>query len=82
MEPNTFLMAADTANQNEWLWGLWTLPVFLLAIFLAIFWVAAVVSIIRSSYHWSMKVLAALGTFTAPFIGPLIWFLFGKRHDD
>lgn len=52
MEPNTFLMAADTANQNEWLWGLWTLPVFLLAFF----WVAAVVSIIRSSYHWSMKV--------------------------
>lgn len=57
MEPNTFLMAADTANQNEWLWGLWTLPVFLLAIF----WAAAVVSILRSSYHWSMKVLAALG---------------------
>lgn len=77
MTPTTFIAAAGSSDQNEWLWGFGSIP----ALLLFIFWVVALVSIIRSHYHWSMKVLAIVGTFGFPFLGPLLWFLSGRKHD-
>ena len=54
--------------------------VVLLGLFL--FFVGALVSVLRSGLTGGMKVVWVLFAFWAPFLGPLVWFLLGKRDAE
>ncbi|WIX75687.1 PLD nuclease N-terminal domain-containing protein [Amycolatopsis carbonis] len=44
-----------------------------------IFFVAALVSILRSPLTGGMRLVWIVFAFCAPFLGPLLWFLAGRR---
>ena len=72
-----YLAAAESANSNDAWWFLAFLPI----VALVAFWIAALVSIISSGYTIAMKALFVIATFTLPFLGPLIWFLFVRGKE-
>ena len=73
-----YLAAAESTNPNDTWWFLGFLPIILLVAF----WIAALISIISSGYTLAAKVLFIVATFTLPFLGPLIWFLFVRGKED
>ena len=73
-----YLAAGESTNPNDTWWFLGFLPIFLLVAF----WIAALISIISSGYTLAAKVLFIVATFTLPFLGPLIWFLFVRGKED
>jgi len=49
---------------------------------LLLFFLGALVSVLRSDLTGGMKVVWVLFAFWAPFLGPLVWFLLGKRDAE
>ena len=52
-----------------------------IVIALLVFWVASLISIIRSGYSVGVKILLAMAAFAYPFLGPLVWFLFARNKE-
>ena len=52
-----------------------------IVIALLVFWVASLISIIRSGYSVGVKILLVMAAFAYPFLGPLIWFLFARHKE-
>ncbi|ART22546.1 hypothetical protein CBE89_13280 (plasmid) [Corynebacterium striatum] len=66
------------SSQPVWFWGVTGSVIAVLTLF----WIAAMVSIFRSSFAIGEKVLFILGTLAFPLLGPLTWFLFINRKDQ
>lgn len=68
------------AQDDNQLWGGAAIAVsVLLALAFAVFFVAALVSILRSPQSGGMKLVWVVFAFVAPFLGSLLWFLVGRR---
>jgi cation transporter-like permease len=46
-----------------------------------IFFIAALVSIVGSGLTGGMKLVWVVFAFCAPFLGPLLWFLVGRKQN-
>ena len=73
-----YLAAEQGSNSYDWLWGVGGLIVLIVPL---IFWIASLISIIRSGYGGAIKFMLALATLAYPIIGPIIWFLFGRNTE-
>lgn len=72
----SYLAEEQIPASYDWLWsGLGAVIV----IGLLVFWVASLISIIRSGYSGGVKVLLVMAAFAYPFLGPLVWFLFARN---
>jgi phospholipase D-like protein len=45
-----------------------------------VFFIGALISILGSAQSGGMKLIWIIFAFCAPFLGPLLWFLVGRRH--
>ena len=74
----SYLAEDQIPASYDWLWsGLGAVIV----IGLLVFWVASLISIIRSGYSVGVKVLLVMAAFAYPFLGPLVWFLFARNKE-
>lgn len=74
----SYLAEDQIPASYDWLWsGLGAVIV----IALLVFWVASLISIIRSGYSGGVKVLLVMAAFAYPFLGPLVWFLFARNKE-
>lgn len=46
------------------------------------FFFGALVSVLRSSLTGGMKLVWVIFAFCAPFLGPMLWFLIGRRSAE
>lgn len=47
-----------------------------------VFFLAALISILGSPQSGGMKFVWLIFAFCAPFLGPLLWFVIGRRHAE
>ncbi|MCI2418440.1 PLD nuclease N-terminal domain-containing protein [Saccharopolyspora sp. K220] len=74
--------ATVVAPGTESAWGLGVIAVTGLAVLAyVVFFVGALISILGSSQSFGMKVVWIIFAFCAPFLGPLLWFLVGRKQD-
>ena len=79
---NTFTAAATLAVQDpRQIWGPVVAAVLVIAMLAyVIFFLAAVVSILGSRQSGGMKLVWIIFAFCAPFLGPLLWFIVGRKQ--
>ncbi|HET6501976.1 MAG TPA: PLD nuclease N-terminal domain-containing protein [Amycolatopsis sp.] len=53
--------------------------IMLIVLFPLVFFVVALISILGSQQTGGMKVVWIVFAFCAPFLGPLLWFIVGRR---
>ena len=70
-----------TAREETWSWLL-AGGVGLVALALVVLFIGALVSVLRSGMTGGMKVVWVVFAFCAPFLGPVLWFLVGKKDVD
>jgi Phospholipase_D-nuclease N-terminal len=80
---NTFTAAATLAVQDpQQIWGPVVAAVLVIAMLAyVIFFLAALVSILGSRQSGGMKLVWIIFAFCAPFLGPVLWFLVGRKQD-
>ncbi|GAA4669663.1 MULTISPECIES: PLD nuclease N-terminal domain-containing protein [Amycolatopsis] len=74
-------MYSDAMSRGEekfWGWAVGSVSMVLLLAFVLLF-LAALVSILRSRLTGGMKLVWVVFAFCAPFLGSLLWFVFGRR---
>lgn len=54
----------------------------LVVLALVVLFVSALVSILRSRSSGGMKLVWVFLAFCAPFLGPVLWFVIGRKHAD
>jgi hypothetical protein len=70
--------AMSQGEENFWGWVVGSVPIALLLAFVVLF-LAALVSILGSPLTGGMKLVWVGFAFCAPFLGSLLWFVFGRR---
>jgi Phospholipase_D-nuclease N-terminal len=81
---DTITTAATTAAvQNpQQIWGPVVAAVLVIAMLgYVIFFLAALVSILGSRQSGGMKLVWIIFAFCAPFLGPVLWFLVGRKQN-
>jgi len=80
---NTFTAAATLAVQDpQQIWGPVVAAVLVIAMLAyVIFFLAALVSILGSRQSGGMKLVWIIFAFCAPFLGPVLWFLVGRKQN-
>ena len=78
MDTDHYVLAA---REETWSW-LFAGGVGLVALALVVLFIGALVSVLRSGMTGGMKVVWVVFAFWAPFLGPLVWFLLGKRDAE
>jgi hypothetical protein len=75
MDTDHYVLAAQGET-----WG-WVLAggIGLVALALFALFIGALVSVLRSGLTGGMKVVWIVFAFCAPFLGPVLWFLVGKK---
>ncbi|WP_431878755.1 PLD nuclease N-terminal domain-containing protein [Amycolatopsis sacchari] len=71
-------LAMSQGEDKFWGWVVGSVPIALLLAFVVLF-LAALISILRSRLTGGMKLVWVVFAFCAPFLGSLLWFLFGRR---
>ncbi|MEV6621754.1 PLD nuclease N-terminal domain-containing protein [Amycolatopsis sp. NPDC051106] len=74
------MYSADMSQgeENFWGWIVGSVPIALLLAVVVLF-LAALVSILGSRLTGGMKLVWVVFAFCAPFLGCLLWFVFGRR---
>jgi hypothetical protein len=67
-----------TAQGEAWSW-VFAGGVGFVALALVVLFIGALVSVLRSGLTGGMKVVWVVFAFCAPFLGPVLWFLVGKK---
>jgi Phospholipase_D-nuclease N-terminal len=75
-------LAVTALQDSQQFWG----PVVAAAMVLAVlaylvFFVAALISVLGSHESGGMKLVWIIFAFCAPFLGPLLWFVVGRRQN-
>lgn len=78
MDTNHHVLAAQG---EPWSW-VFAGGIGLVALGLVALFVGALVSVLRADMSGSMKVVWVVFAFCAPFLGPVLWFLVGKKDVD
>jgi|tagenome__1003787_1003787.scaffolds.fasta_scaffold10364781_1 hypothetical protein len=80
---NTFTAVATAAVQDpQQIWGPVVAAVLVIAMLAyVIFFLAALVSILGSRQSGGMKLVWIIFAFCAPFVGPVLWFLVGRKQN-
>jgi hypothetical protein len=75
--------AVTAAVQNpQQIWGPVAAAVLVIAALgYVVFFLAALISILGSRQSGGMKLVWIIFAFCAPFLGPVLWFLVGRRQD-
>jgi hypothetical protein len=72
--------ATVVAQDSDQFWGGAVAVVFLLlALAFLVFFIAALVSILKSPQSGGMKLVWVVFAFCAPFLGSLLWFAIGRK---
>ena len=67
-----------SGHETAWSW-LATGLVAVVVLAFAVLFLSALVSIVRSPLTGGMKLVWVIFAFCAPFLGSVLWFLFGRR---
>ncbi|MCE7010161.1 PLD nuclease N-terminal domain-containing protein [Kibdelosporangium philippinense] len=74
------LLAAAMSPESEKIWGVSAVVVIgIAAVAYLIFFISALISILASRQGCGTKLLWVFVAFAAPFLGPLLWFVVGRR---
>ena len=74
-----YFLAEQGSDPNNTWWGV--VPILLIGVPL-VFWLCAVVSILRSGFGGGIKFLLVLAALAYPLIGPLLWFVAGRGTES
>jgi Phospholipase_D-nuclease N-terminal len=80
---NTITAAATAAavQDHQQIWGPVVAAMLVIAMLAyVIFFLAALVSILGSRQSGGMKLVWIIFAFCAPFLGPVLWFLVGRKQ--
>ncbi|MCS7479542.1 PLD nuclease N-terminal domain-containing protein [Umezawaea endophytica] len=75
MDNDHYVLAAQG---EAWSW-VFAGGIGLVVLALAALFIGALVSVLRSGMTGGMKVVWVVFAFCAPFLGPVLWFLVGKK---
>jgi hypothetical protein len=69
------------SEQSQRAWGIGAVVVVgLLVVAYLVFFIATLISILGSAQSGGTKLVWIIFAFCAPFLGPLLWFLIGRRQ--
>ena len=81
---NTLTAAAITAavQDTQQVWGPVVAAMLVIAVLgYVVFFLAALISILGSRQSGGMKLVWIIFAFCAPFLGPVLWFLVGRKQN-
>jgi hypothetical protein len=74
-------LAASALRDSQQFWGPVAAAVMVLAVLAyVVFFVAALISVLGSHQSGGMKLVWIIFAFCAPFLGPLLWFVVGRKQ--
>lgn len=75
------MLSFALSEQAERAWGVGAVVVIgLLVVAYLVFFIGTLISILGSTQSGGTKLVWIIFAFFAPFLGPLVWFLIGRRQ--